>query len=37
MTRAAYTWIVWPAIGTRQQLRYGSMVGQSVFKIAPRR
>ena len=36
MTRGAYTWIVWPAYGTRKQPRYGSMVGRSTFKIAPK-
>jgi hypothetical protein len=36
MTRGAYTWIVWPAYGSRKQPRYGSMVGQSTFKIAPK-
>jgi ribosomal protein L35AE/L33A len=36
MTRGAYTWIVWPAYGSRTQPRYGSMVGQSTFKIAPK-
>jgi len=36
MTRGSYTWIVWPAFGSRKTPRYGSMVGQSTFKIAPK-
>jgi hypothetical protein len=37
MVRGSYTWIVWPAYGNRKSPRYGSMVGQSTFKIAPKR
>ena len=28
-----YTWIVWPAFGTRTNPRYGSMLGRSTFRI----
>jgi ribosomal protein L35AE/L33A len=35
---AAYTWVVWPAFGTRAHPRYGRMLGRSTFRIvaAPR-
>jgi len=36
MVRGSYTWIVWPAYGSRSKPRYGSMVGESTFKIAPK-
>jgi hypothetical protein len=35
LRRAAYTWIVWPAFGTRAypRYRYGPMLGRSTFRI----
>jgi hypothetical protein len=34
----AYTWVVWPAFGTRAHPQYGGMLGRSTFRIvaAPR-
>jgi hypothetical protein len=32
----AYTWIVWPAYGPRTKPRYGSMLGQSTFRVVAR-
>jgi large repetitive protein len=29
----AYTWVVWPAFGTRANPRYGRMLGRSTFRI----
>jgi hypothetical protein len=29
----AYTWVVWPAFGTRSDPRYGGMLGKSTFRI----
>jgi hypothetical protein len=29
----AYTWVVWPAFGTRADPRYGRMLGRSTFRI----
>jgi hypothetical protein len=37
MRPGAYTWIVWPAHGTRTRPSYGSMLGQSTFRIVTRR
>jgi hypothetical protein len=37
MAPAPYTWIVWPAYGTRKKPNYGSMLGQSTFRVLPRR
>ena len=34
---AVYTWVVWPAFGTRAKPRYGSMLGRSTFRIVARR
>lgn len=31
-----YTWLVWPAYGTRAKPRYGSMLGRSTFRIVKR-
>jgi hypothetical protein len=36
MTKGPYTWIVWPAYGTRTKPRYGSMLGQSTFRVVPK-
>jgi large repetitive protein len=30
---AAYTWVVWPAFGTRAHPRYGRMLGRSTFRV----
>jgi hypothetical protein len=30
---AAYTWVVWPAFGTRAHPRYGRMLGRRTFRI----
>jgi hypothetical protein len=32
-----YTWVVWPAYGTRPKPRFGRMVGQSSFRMVSRR
>jgi hypothetical protein len=32
----AYTWIVWPAFGTRDNPRFGRMVGMNNFRIVAR-
>jgi hypothetical protein len=37
LIRASYTWLVWPAYGTRKKPNFGSMLGQSTFKIVARR
>ncbi|HKB19631.1 MAG TPA: Calx-beta domain-containing protein, partial [Gaiellaceae bacterium] len=37
MTPGAYTWIVWPAYGSRTKPRYGSMLGQSTFRMVAKR
>jgi large repetitive protein len=29
----SYTWLVWPAYGTREKPRYGALLGQSTFKV----
>ena len=29
----SYTWLVWPAYGTRKKPRYGKLLGQSTFRI----
>jgi hypothetical protein len=31
----AYRWYVWPAYGRRALARYGSLLGQSAFSVAP--
>jgi hypothetical protein len=36
-TQGAYTWIVWPAYGSRKKPGYGSMLGQSTFRVVTRR
>lgn len=33
LRKGAYTWIVWPALGTRKKPHYGAMLGQSTFRI----
>jgi HYR domain-containing protein len=33
LSPAAYTWVVWPAFGTRAHPRYGRMLGRSTFRI----
>ena len=37
LVRGSYTWLVWPAYGTRKKPNYGSLLGQSKFKIVARR
>jgi hypothetical protein len=37
MIPGAYTWIVWPAFGPRTKPAYGSMLGQSTFRIVAKR
>jgi hypothetical protein len=32
----SYTWLVWPAYGTREKPRYGALLGQSTFKVVAR-
>jgi hypothetical protein len=32
----SYTWLVWPAFGTRKTPRYGALLGQSTFKVVAR-
>jgi hypothetical protein len=33
LRRGTYTWLVWPAFGTKAVPRYGRMLGQSSFKV----
>lgn len=33
LRRGAYTWLVWPAFGTKAVPRYGKMLGQSSFRV----
>jgi hypothetical protein len=33
MRRGVYTWLVWPAFGTKAVPRYGRMLGQSSFRV----
>ena len=37
LVRGSYTWLVWPAYGMRKKPNYGSLLGQSRFKIVARR
>ena len=36
LRQGSYTWIVWPAYGTRTKPRYGAMLGQSTFRVVGR-
>ena len=31
--RASYTWYVWPGLGSREQPRYGKLLGSSRFVV----
>jgi len=33
LKRGTYTWLVWPAFGTKAVPRYGKMLGQSTFRV----
>jgi hypothetical protein len=33
LRRGTYTWLVWPAFGTKAVPRYGKMLGQSSFRV----
>jgi HYR domain len=33
LRRGTYTWLVWPAFGTKTVPRYGKMLGQSSFRV----